>query len=38
MLCRMSPTKAAQVEGANNEENMLKRNSDDIRWEYGVLY
>ncbi|XP_002444191.2 uncharacterized protein LOC8070998 [Sorghum bicolor] len=33
----MSPTEAAQVEGANNEENMLKRNSDDIGWEYGVL-
>ncbi|XP_021320513.1 uncharacterized protein LOC8057237 [Sorghum bicolor] len=33
----MSPTEAAQVEGGNSEENMLKRNSDDIGWEYGVL-
>jgi hypothetical protein len=34
----MSTKEAAQVEGATTEaENLLKRNSDDIGWEYGVL-
>jgi len=31
-------TEAGHVEGASTEAvNLLKRNSDDVGWEYGVL-
>jgi hypothetical protein len=34
----MSTSGAAQVEGATTEEeNLLKRNSDDVGWQYGTL-
>jgi len=34
----MSTTEVAQVEGATiDAAKLLKRNSDDIGWEYGVL-
>jgi len=35
--CRIS-IEAGHVEGASTEAvNLLKRNSDDVGWEYGVL-
>ena len=36
--CRMPTSENEQVDGASTEAvNLLKRNSDDVGWEYGVL-
>ena len=36
--CRMPTSENEQVHGASTEAvNLLKRNSDDVGWEYGVL-